>query len=512
MRILYIDIDSLRPDRLGCYGYGRDTSPTIDAVADDGVRFERCYTSDSPCLPSRTALATGRHGIKSGVVTHWGPGQWYEEPGEGHDPDPDRPLAFRYLAERGLYTASVSGFSNRHLAYHFGSGFRETVMPTPQTGAETADQVTGTAIEWLEDHATDDDWLLHVNYWDVHHAYKEVDGHVDAVRESGPAPDWPDGEALAAQEGMTGTRSRDLWPSPEQYRNEERGEGYGYRSGSFADWPFPESFEDREDVERLIDGYDAMIRKVDDSVSTLLERLEAAGVRDETAVIVTADHGEAFGEHGIYAEHAFPHPPCQRVPLILSWPGVTESGDRIVDEHVYQFDLVAALVDLFGEPVPAGWDAESLAPALRGEQFDGRDFLVCSHGIMSYGRAVYEDDWAFVRLVHPGVFSHPELYNDPENGYGLELLHNLEEDPHMTVNLVDRQPEVAARLRARLDGWVADQLSTRDAAGTDPLVRTADERGPFLYVDPEELADFYREHGRSDRQIEIVDHARDWPQ
>src|SRR5690554_6913528 len=72
MRILYIDIDSLRPDHLGCYGYHRDTSPTIDALAAEGVRFDHVYVSDAPCLPSRTALWSGRFGFHTGVVNHGG--------------------------------------------------------------------------------------------------------------------------------------------------------------------------------------------------------------------------------------------------------------------------------------------------------------------------------------------------------------------------------------------------------------------------------------------------------
>ncbi len=55
MKILYLDLDSLRPDHLGCYGYHRNTSPHIDAIAQEGVRFTNCYASDIPCCPSRTA-------------------------------------------------------------------------------------------------------------------------------------------------------------------------------------------------------------------------------------------------------------------------------------------------------------------------------------------------------------------------------------------------------------------------------------------------------------------------
>ena len=72
MRILYIDIDTLRPDHLGCYGYHRDTSPNIDKLAEQGVRFENCYVSDSPCLPSRAALYSGKCGIRNGALNHGG--------------------------------------------------------------------------------------------------------------------------------------------------------------------------------------------------------------------------------------------------------------------------------------------------------------------------------------------------------------------------------------------------------------------------------------------------------
>jgi len=506
MRLLVVDIDSLRPDHLGCYGYERETSPTIDRLAAEGTVLSRCYTSDSPCLPSRTALSTGRHGAKSGVVTHFGGGQWYDEPGEGHAQDPDRPLAFRYLSENGVHTASVSGFSKRHLAYHFGASFRESIQPTASTGGETVEDVTPVALDWLERHASEDDWLLHVNYWDVHHPYSGIDDLVGEVRGSGPAAPWPDQEAIDAQEGVTGVRTGDLWPAPDWLDDHPVEDGIV----EHGDWGMPARVTERADAEHLIDGYDASIRKVDTAVGELLEALDHAGVREETAVVVTADHGEALGEHGIYAEHAFAHPPCQQVPMVVSWPGMPD-GER-VDGQVYQFDLVATLAELAGLDVPAGWDAESFAPALRGEEFEGRDHLVCGHGIYTFSRAVYRDDWMYVRVLHPGVMSHPGLFNDPDvPGMGLELLHDRSSDPHMTESLIAERPEVAAEMRALHAEWVEEVTRSSDAAGEDPLARTATETGPFLYVDPDALLARYREAGRSDAQIAAVERAREFP-
>jgi arylsulfatase A-like enzyme len=511
MRVLYVDIDSLRPDHLGCYGYGRDTSPTIDALAADGVRFDECYVSDSPCLPSRTALATCRHGIDSGVVTHFGEGQWYDEPGEGHDPDPERRLSFRHLLEHGVHTTTVTSFSQRHLAYHFTASFQEHIQPSAKTGSvanEDADEVTDAATTWLDSHATEDDWLLHVNYWDVHHPYEGITPFVDEVCDSGPAAAWPDQDAIDAQQGSTGPRTTTSWPTPSTY-------GTDRFETVYDEWPFPERVETRADAEQFVDGYDAAIRKVDAEVETLLATLEAAGVREETAVVITGDHGEAFGEHGIYAEHAFPHRACQRVPLVVSWPGVTDdAAGTAVEEFVHQFDLMPTLCDLFDAPTPSGWDAEPFTSALRGESFDGRPFLVCGHGIYTFGRAVYEGDWTYIRLLHPGVFSAPGLYNDPDlPGEGLELLHHLGEDPHMTDNRIADEPAVADRLRARLDGWLADRVSTNqgdhrpvETRGRDPLARMCSS-GPYLYYDPDDLLGLYRELDRSDEQIAGVERS-----
>jgi hypothetical protein len=72
MRILYIDIDTQRADHLGCYGYFRNTSPNIDRIAARSMQFNNVHASDTPCLPSRTALLTGRFGIHNGVVNHGG--------------------------------------------------------------------------------------------------------------------------------------------------------------------------------------------------------------------------------------------------------------------------------------------------------------------------------------------------------------------------------------------------------------------------------------------------------
>lgn len=72
MPIVYIDVDS-RPDHVGAYGYGAPTTPNVDEFAADAVRFDRAYAANSPCMPSRAALLSGRYGISNGVATHGEP-------------------------------------------------------------------------------------------------------------------------------------------------------------------------------------------------------------------------------------------------------------------------------------------------------------------------------------------------------------------------------------------------------------------------------------------------------
>ena len=100
MRILYLDLDTLRPDHLSGYGYPRPTSPHLDSVIRRGLRFSRAFAQSSPCVPSRAALFSGRFDVHNGVVTHWGPGGELRPPapgGPGRGGAPDAPMLAEHL-------------------------------------------------------------------------------------------------------------------------------------------------------------------------------------------------------------------------------------------------------------------------------------------------------------------------------------------------------------------------------------------------------------------------------
>ena len=179
MRILYLDIDTLRADHLGCYGYHRRTTPNIDALAAEGVRFSNVYASDVPCLPSRTALATGAFGIRNGVVNHGGLAADLRPYGAKRG-------FFSQWATRswastfyyaGWHTASMSSFPFRHSATWWNSGFMEALNLMRGMGVERADEVLPGALDWLDRRGAADQWFLHVHLWDPHTPYITPDDY-----------------------------------------------------------------------------------------------------------------------------------------------------------------------------------------------------------------------------------------------------------------------------------------------------------------------------------------------
>ena len=137
------------------------------------MRFTNCHASDTPCLPSRSALSTGQFGIRNGAVNHGGPSTDLFPEGERRG-FRTRAAAHSWMAplrDLGMWTTSISTFAERHSAYHFDAGFNECINLGTR-GLETADQVAAVAREWLGRHGPQDDWFLHVHLWDPHTPYR----------------------------------------------------------------------------------------------------------------------------------------------------------------------------------------------------------------------------------------------------------------------------------------------------------------------------------------------------
>lgn len=458
--ILYIDIDSLRPDHLGCHGYARPTSPCIDALAAESVIHTRCYATDAPCMPSRTALFSGRNGLRTGVMNHGG---------ALADPVPEGvrrefksawardalPQQFRNL---GYHTASASSFSERHSAFHFNAGFNE-VFNSGQWGMETADAVVPWALDWLGRRASaDSPWMLHLNLWDPHTPYRTPAGH---------APDFPPPPALA-------------WHTEEVRRRHWAGSGprgaqdtFGWipgRDGNIGSYPLqPARIDSQAAFVRFIDGYDRGVHYADHHVGLVIARLSTLGLLDNTIVIVSSDHGENLGELNIYGDHQTADHITARVPLIVRDPTRPRAagaapGPEVNHALLHPGDYFAGLLRRLGASVPASWvfrDVLAEAPGV------GREFLVTSQMAWTAQRGVVFGDHLYLRTYHDGWHDWPG-----------EMLFNLVADPHETTDLAAAEPALVERARNHLETWLAEELRHAPFAA-DPVGTVLAEGGPY---------------------------------
>lgn len=451
MRILYLDIDTLRPDHLGCYGYLRNTSPNIDLIASQGVRFDKCYVSDAPCLPSRAGMFTGQFGIHTGVVGHGGSAGDIRPvgPERGFSTMRQRPGFIWCLRQRGVYPVSVSPFAERHSAWWFCDGWREFVN-TGKGGGESAEEVVPYALDWIARNAKRDDWMLHVNIWDPHTPYRAP------AQFGNPFQDDP----------------IDPWYTEEIRRRQWNGFGPGNPqepAGSMGWFPgtprMPQQVRSMADYKAWIDGYDCGVRYGDEWCGRVLNALADQGVLDDTIIIITSDHGENLGELSVIGDHQTADHITSRVPMVIRWPGI--SGPRVDDALHYQTDVAATIIELLGGTVPPDWDGRSFAEAFRAGRSAGREYVVVSQCCWSCQRSVRWGDHLLIRTYHTGLKDYPA-----------RMLFNVARDGHEVDDLAKSRPELADHGQALIEQWTAEMMSA-SRFREDPMWTVMREGGPF---------------------------------
>ena len=485
-RILYIDIDTLRSDHLGCYGYHRNTSPAIDSIAADGLRFQNVYVSDSPCLPSRSALITGQFGIHNGAINHGGRRSelWPAAPDRGFTSDLLNTSFASCLGQAGLRTTTISSFAPRHSAYHWLTGFDEALNPGGG-GMEDADDVGPLALDWIVRNGAADNWFCHVHLWDPHTPYRAPASYGEPF-EDDPIPAW---------------YTEELW---QQHRLTAHGPHSTFETMGFDAEPAylggadkyprqPRSIGSMDDARRMFDGYDTGIRYADDCVAAMLDALEGEGVLDDTVIIVTSDHGETLGELGVYADHQTADEYTNHVPMIIRWPGLT-AGSSVDTGFHYQIDVAASIVELVGGEVPERWDGRSFAADLRANTTArSRQELILSHAAWTCQRSVRWSNHLLIQTFHDGFHLFPDIQ-----------LFDLDADPHELNDIAASEPALVADGQARYGKWLAAALD--GAPHPDPMDEVLHEGGPFHIRN--ELAGYLlrlRETGRADFAERLID-------
>ena len=450
MRVVYIDIDSLRPDHIGTYGYDAPTTPNLDEFAEECITFERAYVANSPCLPSRAAFLSGRYGLQNGVETHGPQSQQLNHPsnevdwaGTWGDHVPERQwwTLPRLFYEERIPTVAISSFP-RHPAPWFHDTWHEVHHPQEPVGknesfqTSRAKSVVDDAIDVLARYEGGD-YFAYVQLWDPHGPYLRSEEEVAAF-EDVPMPPHPTADQIADHQEWNAWRSADHM-----------------------------GVQDRDDLRQLIANYDAEIHYADYHVGRLLEYLQNNGLYEDTLIVVTADHGEEFGEHGLYREHWSTHDGTQRVPLLVKPPTDTEYESGRRSQLVTNVDMAPTLAAYTGLEIPARWQGDSVRPLLELADEPWRNAIVFDHGLYTAQRAIRTDPWKLVKTYHAGMWKSivPETQ-----------LFDMNADPWEQLDLSETNPDVVSRLEDQLTDWVGEhQESDRDA------LQTVSKRGPAGY-------------------------------
>jgi choline-sulfatase len=448
--LLILIADDHRAGTLGVDGDPRRATPRLDALAREGVRFNRAYCNAPVCTPSRQSLITGRLPHAVGVT-------------QLATPLPDDAVTLGdWLGNLGYDTAAVGKMHfnsrNRH-------GFRERVdledwaawlRANPPAGGDHRRPwrpFKDPAREWLNA----DCRSAGLPAASMESAYL-ADQAIDFLRTHRDRP-------FALVVGFYDPHS------PFRFPNEWQGR---YRPDSFPAPGVSETdLRDRpivfhgmtpRDTQGVRAAYYSSLSFLDHEVGRVLDALDWNGLAGSTVVAYLGDNGYMLGEHGRFEKHCF-YEPAVRVPLILRWPGHLPEG-KSVEPMVELVDLFPTLLDLIGVAAPSDLHGKSLVPLLRGAPgAPGRDVVVSEY--LENEEAMARSE-RFKLVVGTGRRARLDGYQTarPLPGPYVRLF-DLQADPSETTDLADR-PELAP-VRSELLRRLHDRLvSTRDATTPVP--------------------------------------------
>jgi len=397
--LILVSFDTLRADRLGCYGNARPTSPHFDELAGTGVLFEDASAAAPWTKPSHATLLTGLYPSRHGMTTM-----------TSTLAADVVPIA-AWLAQRGFRTAAIVNLGM--LATHgFERGFDHVAASELPQGRRAGSTITDSAIEWLRGQGAKKRFFLFLHYMDLHSDYEAEPPYLaQFVRPY-------DGSLRGTTQELYRIAERKLHPS-------------------------------EADVSHLVDLYDASLRQTDEHLGRLIAFLTETGLLDTTLLVVTADHGEEFLDHGGVLHGQTQYQEVARVPLVLHGPGVV-AGRRLADP-VSLVDVVPTALGLLGLPAPEDVDGVPLHPLWQkpGHTLPAR-FLF------------FEADITFPPpapgVVPPGTrravrFGKYKLHYDIRTRQA--QLYDLAQDPREMHDVRGAHPEIASVLLGRLTEYLA---------------------------------------------------------
>ncbi len=419
MNVVLIVVDTLRADHLGCYGYHRNTSPNIDALAKESVVFDTAIATAIPTHPAFATINSGQYSITHSIVAHG-----------GTSPVPRRvPWLPAILQKHGYTTCAVDNLADwRH---GFGRGFEFYIDPTSRRALSiNCDNRTlnQRAIPWLEHHANEQ-FFMFIHYWDPHTPYLPPRAYRTLFYKDNP--DQPDNHLMdALADHPLGETWRDTW--------------------------FNKLGKRVTDPEYIVALYDGEIRYCDEGIAQLLKALDRLGKSKDTVVLLMGDHGEMMYRHGIFFDHHGLYDGNLHVPLIIRHPSLES---RRLDVLAGNVDIAPTILDLCGVPVPEEMEGINWGPTLRREtEPDDREFIVSQE-------CTWQMKWSIRTRTHKFILAREEdYYKTP-----MRELYDLRNDPNELINIAEQDPETVRSLETQLEAWIAEKMA-QNGLTEDPLV------------------------------------------
>jgi arylsulfatase A-like enzyme len=412
MNVILISLDAVRVDHLGCYGYGRPTSPNIDRLAAEGAQFLNTVSQAPYTLASHMSMLTGLYPTTHRVFHYT------------DVLDPSLPTLADEVRGAGMLTAAFTGGGLMDARYGYALGFDEF---HDRIIAQEASDVSGPLWRrvkaWL-DRNHDLDFFLFLHTYQAHSPYRA------------PAPY---GQMFLDKDAPWTKRSL------EQFI----GAGWVHKYAPLSE------------VERrnVIGLYDGGIRFVDETlIRPLVEELKRLGIYDRTLFILTADHGEEFFDHVTWGHSNTLYNELLKVPLIIKFPGGRFGGQR-VRPNVRLVDIVPTVLAEVGRPRPrVKLDGQSLLPVLEGRETEDR---LC----LSYlPDNIFADPMPSKISLIRGRYKIILNEKFPERAYtyfsppppeppSVELF-DLSRDPEERHNLANERPDVARQMVAEAQAYL----------------------------------------------------------
>ena len=416
MKIILLVIDTLRADHLGCYGYHRDTSPCIDKIASEGVLFEYAYPTDVPTQPSFTSMFTGMRGIETGIISH----------SRSENLPEEIPCFPEILSRNGIVTAAVSTLYM--MRRWFARGFKYYMNPVAgirrRLQQVDAEEINSMAFSWIKEHYKED-FFLFIHYWDPHSLYFPPEKYRRLF--------YNKDECDPENRSLDVLKNQPIWPFTKGHLD-------AIKKGV-------------TDIEYVIAQYDGEIRYSDDNVRNLVGLLENLGIYDETALIITSDHGESLGEHDFYFDHCEVYETTIRVPLIMRYPPMTPRGKRFEGLVQSTLSLMPTILDLFEIERPSRMEGKNLIDMANGDEEPWREIYV-NQGLWTAKRAIRTQKWKLIKTLEKAFWETPEIE-----------LFDMERDLNETENLASEKTRIVDKLELRMERWKRKKLGRR----IDPL-------------------------------------------